>query len=849
MHQPRPHGQLAVGAEPTADDAATVERLTRRLTNLRDLSGVASLRMVQGLPDGGHVLVQDMGGVLRTITYKPAPPAPPPPFDGLARDYVPMLYSGAITKSVVFPGQGVGMTLTEQARRRIANYDPASLPPKNVALQRFEVEYHPDFSEFLPDFDTPMLFTQYAQLRPTWYSGAMAEVMQIVGGYGRQILAALPDTALERARFILPPHVVKGVRDELGENLRLPGYTGLPDAKGQCRYDYKFSRNHGVGFDGTDRPWLFRIASNGVYAMPLPLVPATTTAAFRTHIEQVGDEELLVMLDRFGGMPSGETFPADPAAFEAWRRAGVISKVCEAGDFYQHLAYATACGWSFNSSGQEGVNTCYDYDDTGWPYGLTYKARLRFGAAPNYGRLPPALKPDDPDEARRLDNYLSQLYRMLGGNRPQDLAIKYKLRRVPPADLLARATDGTVTQAEVHYWDALTLPPIAAHSGSLTQIARGPLLGGGEIKYPEPLFGGCVSFDFRPLEGSSQPRSSRCDTIMFAYYLADQLKVVKYFNDPGKYQKEVESDYDDCMTVGSWTKVETSGDTTLYGNFYTTDFDDRKEMAPDVTVTRIVGKDRGYGPAVAQQDVPGLTMAGSVSRRRYYQHDIDVQSVGGQNMAVACCVPYFCRDAVIHAYRESHTGKSRHRYNSSDSVVDPYFYRYWTYDFITHWWGPAAPPAKGRPLPDELKPVWVENEQYSPGPCTDFADSGPWMVGLPQDISAWYRQRVNGGNSVVIFKPYSTSSYEPGKQEGNLKADLLGEPVLVHKQVPDNWYFTVSPEPILGLVFYRDACRVAIGKTIYANLSEYVGPRRALWGHTSLVDHLSAHHFIGVINE
>ena len=64
----------------------------------------------------------------------------------------------------------------------------------------------------------------------------------------------------------------------------------------------------------------------------------------------VGDQEILAILDRFGAMPSGESFPTISGAFEAWRRAGVIIKLCAADEFYTHTAYSTACGWSFNDA-------------------------------------------------------------------------------------------------------------------------------------------------------------------------------------------------------------------------------------------------------------------------------------------------------------------------------------------------------------------------------------------------------------------------------------------------------------------------------------------------------------------
>lgn len=203
MHQPRPHGLQAVGGEPTSEDSAAIELLARRLTNLKTLSGVDSLRMVRTLPDGGYMIAQDMGGTFRCITHKPAPPPPPPPFDGVAEDYIPMLFSGVVTKAILRQGEGLGMRFTEQTRKRLANYDPDNLGPDRAALQRFRIEYHTLVSELMPQITGSVLtYTQYVAQRPTWYSGAMAEVMQIVGGYGRQDLGELPDDKLERARLM-----------------------------------------------------------------------------------------------------------------------------------------------------------------------------------------------------------------------------------------------------------------------------------------------------------------------------------------------------------------------------------------------------------------------------------------------------------------------------------------------------------------------------------------------------------------------------------------------------------------------------------------------------------------------
>lgn len=858
MHQPRPHGLLAVGGEPTSEDSAAIELLARRLTNLKTLSGVDSLRMVRTLPDGGYVIAQDMGGTFRCITHKPEPPPPPPPFDGVAKDYIPMLFSGVVTKAVLRQGEGLGMRFTEQTRRRLANYDPDNLGPDRAALQRFAIEYHTLVSELMPQISgSDFTYTQYVAQRPTWYSGAMAEVMQIVGGYGRQDLTELPDDKLERARLLIPEQVMKKIREQM-RNVRLPGYTGLPDKKGQFRYDYKFHNTNAVAFDTSNKPWLLRVNSSGVWAMPLPMVPATTTQAFREYMEKVGDQEIIDILDRFGGMPSGESFPFREDDFQAWKRAGVIIKVCDTADFYDHIMYSSACGWSFNSRGTEGYNTCYDYyDDEGLGYGLAYKMKLTLSPAHEDGKLPPQLDLDDPIAARRLDRYMSSLYKLLKANEAKHLAIKYKLRRVPVEQILARGDEAD--EGELEYWDALELEPIATHSGSVSEVGRGYLYHGAkfqfqpQIKFPEPFMGGCVSHDFLPLiNGRYKESYPNCDTIMFGYYVGDDLKVVKYFRDGRSYQREIEDDYEDCMIVGSWTRTISNSSTSLLGHFYTTDIDERKPVTPSETVIKTVGKDMGYDHTPHFKFDAPFWKPGTLWRNRYFTHEVVSETSEGHSLSIGVCIPYLNRNALLHAERESTSGSSRTESGSLKYVQDPTTYRYWTYDFVMHWAG-GLEVMNGRPYPKDGNPVWVEIENYNPFPCSDFADQGSWIPALPADYTWLIHPQANvwlmeGGGGAPPYQAYVRTEHGDASEKGKLQLSIFEDERLVHSNIPDNMYFLGSPDDVVG-VFYRDACKVVFGSAVYANVSENEGEGRKRWGYTRLADHKSAHHFIGVINE
>ncbi|MBF8389081.1 hypothetical protein I2A59_31525, partial [Pseudomonas aeruginosa] len=680
------------------------------MTNFKQASDLANLKRVADLPSGRQAVAIDMGGVFRILVLEQHE-LPQFRFDGVAQTNIPMLFSGVITRAqVLTDGQGVGIRLTEQARRRLVAYDPkAALPPKDVALQRFVIKYEPRFQYFEPREQGIYTFTQYVKQRPTWYSGAMAEVMQVVGGYGRQRLEDLPENDLERARMLVPERYMALVREQLG-NVRLPGYSGFPDEAGQFKCEYAAFRCHGVAFDSSNSPWLLQIDGRGVYAMPLPVVPATTTDAFRRYMEEVGDDEILRLLDRFGGMPSGEGFPPTGSEFEAWRRAGVIIKVCDPADFYSANPMYTACGWAMNSRGTEGFNTCWGYDDTGLMRVHAYKMRLSLAPAKNQGRIENEWQFDDEEQRAKLNAYLSKVYSALSAGGARELAIMYKVRRVPVAQILARAAIEAGNDLE--YWENLELPPIAQHQGHISRVASGPFYWPSKVeksctrlKFPELTAQGCESFVHVSPDYFGAP--VQCDTVIFGCYVQDQLRVIKYFYDERKFKKEATSSFEDIMIVGQWEQIETFGLSGLMGFFYTTDFDDRQEQ-PAITVqTNIVGTDMGYGNP-AYSTPPTLWCVGGVSRSRYYMHRTTVDTTETFTLDVAALVPVFERDCMLYAYQDHTGGRSSHEETTQGSVPDPTSYELWCYDDIWHWMGQTRNGNRGDPPSKDGVPVYVD---------------------------------------------------------------------------------------------------------------------------------------------
>lgn len=858
MHSPRPYGLLVLDGELSDRDQLFIDQELKKLTNQKTVSNLDSIRQVKNLPDGGYVILQDMAGILKAIAHKELS-FDEFELDGFAKLYIPMLYSGVITKARVRKEDGVGFKITEQCRRRLINYSNEALPNKELHLQRFIIEPNDKLvPEFIPKNNfSDFITTQYVQQRPTWYSGAMAEVMQIVGGFGKQNLKELPENTLERAQFNIPTKYIEKIAEEL-EGIRLPAYSGVPPLDGAFQYDYKFYSTNGVVFDTANKPWLVRISSGGVYAMPLPIIPATATSAFRKYIEEVADDELLKILDRFGAMPSGEGFPKGQD-FQSWRRAGVIIKVCDTAGFYSHMHYSPACGWSFNLNGTEGFNTCYTYDEDGIAIGKAYKIRLNFSPAENNGWLK---KINATGNASRIANYLNKLIALLPKNTHKTNAILYKLRRVPQEDIYSQAETSIynplgVTSADVEYWDNLELNPIATLTGNISQVAKGFLYHNAkpefqpQIKFPMVEMGGCISFDFGAYTVPKQ--KPNCDTIMYGYYVGNNLKVIKYFVDWRGYQKQIESNYEPMMTVGSWEQTETSGSSSPQGYFYTTDFDFREVFSPVVTTTTIKGEDKGFDSKPFFSFVHFFAMSGDLWRNRYYTHLTKTNRTESEAINIAICIPYLTRNSTLLAKKNTVIGITKSESLNLYAMQDPTTYRYWTYDFVFAWNTPLNKQT-GKPYPVNGNPVWVEIENYNPSEYSDFADQGSWLPGLPYDITWLIHPDTNqwnhsGGGGAPKVKEYSISNTEPSSTTGSLYFDISETPVQVHSRIPQEWYFYVSPDEY-GNVFYRDACKVVFGDSEYANISESdQNNRRYKWGYCSLVEDKTAYHFIGVINE
>lgn len=597
------------------------------------------------------------------------------------------------------------------------------LPEGLQPIERLAVPENKLISVPLPDGGP---YSQYAGIRPSMYSGTMKSVVQLLLGYG------IPGESIYEQEVWTVEHgdpvstTVPGSYTDVTAELLPPAQLEM---HWQVGYDFRAYRTHGISFDEQGRPWLIEVSSmNGVIGMPLPLFPETQSEAFRARMEEAQDAEALAVLDLLGGFPTGATFPDSSEGIKAMLSSGYAVRMMETErilEFYSLNPYSSAMGWAFNLRGTEAHNTAFGWGDDHWQFGAHYAISLSIGSPievqpPRLATFVQALIEsarsdyDGPPEA--FDWYLAKIGRLTDEQAES-------LLRMSPKQAFAALKD-------------MTVQPIAVATAGLSRVSQGALVNGDtrsplQAKFWEPLLDNAiVSHDFSPdLEHPGTPAPNRCDTTMLVFFAGNDLKTVKWFVDGRRRTiNEVETDEEECMYVGQWTRVVRWGTIGPGSGYYTSDYDFREET-PDVTDTTITtGSDLGWTRLEADwpNDWP---VGGYCEARRYRTFLRKVESFTGrrQESVSAFVWPAFAREAYYLAQHKITTTEGHSIGYSYRELMDPnkhvLFIPYTSFsgavvDHLEHCGNSGYRRATG----DLIKP------SGSLFQCSDLIDEGPWMT-------------------------------------------------------------------------------------------------------------------------
>lgn len=448
-------------------------------------------------------------------------------------------------------------------------------------LKRLTVKPWIGFNIDDPDDNT----TQYAHINGSMYSGRMRKLVQVMLGFGR-----------------IRPNQIQ----ETNGDRQILAREGV-----QVRFDYRFSRTHGLfrAPDGVD--WLIEVSIiNGVLAMPLPLY---------NHSKGLKNSKwpaLKACAEEFGGLPTGIAFPGGVALKRAIARGNIL-RLATAQDlepFYKLQPYSSAMGWTFNEAGSEAHNTGWYWHDDGIRRGCHYSINV------NIGPLKKDRAKDEP-----IANGSAVLRRV-----SEDFL--YDPSRAQP-------------------------PALKFHE---------PLLGGLLSVEMFPTSDADTSVAHVPGMDTTVHVSWIDNALVLVRYYWNRLE-----NMPNP---SVESDEEECMYIGAWKKTESLSPVSNAYRFYTTLEDDRTSFYSMTTTTWTSSSDLGWRAPYFITDWIDPPFTSTVWRERMFEKRVTRQQVFSRQAWNAIVVPSGIRDGYAYYTVDGNQGTFTTEDVSYPVLRDPHDY-------------------------------------------------------------------------------------------------------------------------------------------------------------------------------
>lgn len=567
------------------------------------------------------------------------------------------------------------------------------------------IDFGSDFTQkFIEESEGFSTQSQYATIKPTFFSGKMRQLVQVLMGFGKN------------TRYPLK------MEEDSGDEFYFSHYERQVRTKGrQIRYDYRWVRTHGITTGNDGSLWLVEVSlARGVLAMPLPLIPVTDTDDFYDKVMEAADTDALALLDEYGGFPSGEAFPAIPAALDLAIESGLILRLAEKDDlhdFYRKAFYSTAIGWAFSKNGDKVSNTCNRHNsDNGQLEGFLYDLNIKIG---NFAEV------DKPENR-------SALIKML-----KAAQLQFEEER----DVLARKIDRlTTAQGEeilksnspIDTLKEASITPVSSGSCNMTLGAQGYLWQTPNkevpsfLKFYEPLSSFAVlSFVMKPDMDTWDKKVRDCDTPVFVFYDGDTQHKCNFFLTTAPMpESSEESNFEECMYIGEWKRTVTSGGGKVMGNFYTSKLDSRQERYVNTTTTIVKGKDLGWA-SVHWGDDPTDIRRGSIGRDRAFLMTTETEKTEGFGLVNALVIGGWDRESYYYATKETSLSGSRTTGGSIAHLADPNRATYYR-TLVPEGTGYFSHPHPVCGDKETARRVW-ELRKSTGNPCSYIVDKGIWL--------------------------------------------------------------------------------------------------------------------------
>lgn len=482
-----------------------------------------------------------------------------------------------------------------------------------LAKEKLAVLPAPGHEPIVGPFDTNK-YSQYKTMSVGLFTGFMRTVVQLMAGIGKVVIVDDTDNGVYAEA---DTYEKRWLKENTSKTLDVQSYPLDNATEPPYRDDYPYKlytrpketvevavafhaksfRTHGISWDTMGRAYLIEIGQRGCFAMPFPLDPYSLTEKGRARYLELmpeldeQDDSGRSIFGSLGGFPAIDCVPASTSELERYVRAGEAVKFIDAegmSPFYNNMPYSSAVCWAFNPVSNRADNTCYGYPEgsktaVGYHFAVTWAIAAQ--AEPEESPLANALisslklKGFEARKAKRMDQ--SQLEELFEISNMED---RYQ------------AFDEAVVKGSFRVTGNLKLVKKGNlyHPGKLVPKECFQFSAQPQIKFPEPLIGGLVSFDFGPIDHvSTRPR---CDTPMYVLYNSDgTLYTVNYFYDPKPPTPAQPTDTrESCQYTGSWEYRSPESQPYVAGNFYSSQWDTRKEVEGGSSYTKTTGEILGY---------------------------------------------------------------------------------------------------------------------------------------------------------------------------------------------------------------------------------------------------------------
>ena len=652
--------------------------------------GIDSVTKVFDLGDGSYVTIVDAKNmramhVVGPHTYSST--TGPEPYQNPVDNYhgIADVHSGRVDSPVIVEEvdpdaskpSGVGEPVKYPVLRKFtATAGTSSRFTDFERRRRLAVQEDPIFTPI--GTNPEIIYSEHSHAKPSMYTGAMRKVVQLILGMG---VAARPTWEekwmLKNKKAPIPLNLRdfktgKPKPDTESAFGLYRNYNPTAPIETKLRFFYAAARTHGVTFDSDGVPWVIEISNRGVHAMRLYLDPVSTTKEGRERYARIYPE-LEEFLDEFGGIPLGTPFP--PAKiFDKWKKAGEVVELVSKDrmdEFYGKLMYSSAMGWSFNSRGTQAHNTCYGYDQAGLIKGYHYKVDIKVTG----------------EKFKKLEGARGQLYGTL-----TNWLDKQKCLRMEDSDakeILSILRNGGGKAARAAF-DEITVTPTLKGSAYLTMVKSGTLYHPArfksqpQIKFPEPMLGGLLSFDFTPAEKGA--KATQCDMTMFVCHIGDSLETVSYsYDHRDRKTPEATNTREECQFTGVWEIYTPAGEPIMYGNFYSSRWDFREEIPQKETKSTYSGR---KGQVFGHASVPDFfSRCVNVWASVAFIITSKNKTVSGRSVGSSVAIPMNDRNCYYMAKWETISGTTSSEGMHTESTGGAQVQDWHLYNFVFHWFG------------------------------------------------------------------------------------------------------------------------------------------------------------------